>query len=137
MTDELNSFENYLKTKSVEFIIDRAYAYTVKTELLGIIEHDEILDKDDAKKLLTYDSPLDKLYQDWLDNDFSILDALRDSIRYSTENLEPETKTFQPNKNKNSILGKLREGAKKAQSDKTQKSLDLSHINKTDKKEIR
>lgn len=73
-------YENYidnLKKQSPEKIIDNAYEITIKKELLYCFEE---LDYKNCKELEKFRFPLETMYQEWLNNDYSFLDDLRLTI---------------------------------------------------------
>ena len=77
-------FENYvkdLKTKDVDYIIDRTYETAIKEEMIYCFEPNSRYFSDEQIKILNKSSsPLNELYSDWISNDFSIGDESRESI---------------------------------------------------------
>lgn len=63
-----------------EEIIKRCYEKVYKEELVSILETGSFLEKE-AKKLWELDYPLEELYQEWMDNDYSCVDNLEQTIR--------------------------------------------------------
>lgn len=73
-------------------IVDRSYELTLKKDLLIILENED-LPLSQAQVLLEKDYPLDAIYQAWLDNDYSYMDILRDSISdYAREEAQLQKK---------------------------------------------
>lgn len=59
--------------------IEHAYEKVIKDDLLICLESCEMPDKE-AKALFRLKEPLDEMYREWLDNDFSHMDMLRETI---------------------------------------------------------
>lgn len=79
LAQEHDDFINNLKTKTPEQIIEASYEKVIKDDLLSIFEYTDF-SQTEAKALYKLDKPLDALYQEWLHNDFSYMDMLRDTI---------------------------------------------------------
>lgn len=79
MKCELDKFIAELKTKSPEQIIELAYELTIKEDLLSIFENTDF-SKEEAKALYSQKYPLDSLYQEWLSNDLTYMDQLRETV---------------------------------------------------------
>lgn len=77
-------FENYikdLKTKDVDYIIDRSYETAIKEEMIYCFDPNSRYFSDEQIKILNKSSsPLNELYSDWISNDFSIGDEIRESV---------------------------------------------------------
>jgi hypothetical protein len=94
MSAELEAFKEGLKTKTPDEIIDKAYEFNWKTEILVFFEDDYYTNEDDALALLAQDKPLEVLYDGWMDTDCDYLDHLRDSVSSTIEELTlPENAT--------------------------------------------
>lgn len=59
-------------------ILDHAYEKVIKEEFLCQLE--DGLDEWDTDTLLTYPQPLAALYTEWMDNEYSFLDSIRDTL---------------------------------------------------------
>lgn len=59
-------------------ILDHAYEKVIKEEFLCQLE--DGLDEWDTDTLLTYLQPLAALYTEWMDNEYSFLDSIRDTL---------------------------------------------------------
>ena len=79
MKSELDKFIAELKTKSPEQIIELAYELTIKEDLLSIFENTDF-SQEEAKVLYSQKYPLDSLYQEWLSNDLTYMDQLRETV---------------------------------------------------------
>lgn len=79
MKAELDRFIAELKTKTPEQIIELAYELTIKEDLLSIFENTDFT-QEEAKALNNQKYPLDSLYQEWLSNDLTYMDQLRETV---------------------------------------------------------
>lgn len=61
--------------------LSRAYEKVIKEDLVCCIGEGELLTQFEARALLSLNHPLDELYSEWLHNDFSYNDMLRDTIK--------------------------------------------------------
>lgn len=71
--------EDLLKLPKEE-IVKRCYEKVYKEELVSILEAGSFLEKD-AKKIWELDYPLEALYREWLDNEYSCVDDLEQTIQ--------------------------------------------------------
>ncbi len=85
MKAELDNFKNKLKTKTPDEIIKSAYELVTKEDILTVFEIDEGFELKEYKALLRTKNPLEYLYQEWLDFDDSVMDAIRDSVSSAIE----------------------------------------------------
>lgn len=79
MAEEQQIFVDELKNSSPDLIIEMAYELIMREDILLAIEGEELPD-DKAQALLKLEKPLDAIYREWLDNDFSHMDMVRDTI---------------------------------------------------------
>ncbi len=79
MALEQKLFVAELKSSSPEKIIEKAYEFVMREDILLAVEGDDLLIPK-AKALLKLDKPLDAIYHEWLDNDFTHMDMVRDTI---------------------------------------------------------
>lgn len=79
MKAELDKFIAELKKKSPEQIIELAYELTIKEDLLSVFENTDF-SQEEAKALYSQKYPLDSLYQEWLSNDLTYMDQLRETV---------------------------------------------------------
>ncbi len=76
---EYKQFINELEGLPPKEIIEKSYEKVIKEDILMIFESAE-LDPNDARALCKKNNILDFVYQEWLDNDCSIMDMLRDTV---------------------------------------------------------
>ena len=81
---DMTEYRNSLLNLPPEKIIESAYEFTMKNELYLMVDAGEMSARQ-VDTLLTFEHPLDALYQDWIDCDISLCDALRDSIDLTTD----------------------------------------------------
>lgn len=74
----MNLFEEFEKLPPNE-IVDRSYELTMKKDILIILENED-LPLSYAEKLPEKEYPIDAIYQEWLDNDYSYMDMLRETV---------------------------------------------------------
>lgn len=80
LNKEYELFIDNLKTLSPEKIIKSAYEIVAKEDILSIFEFGNALDFKQARALNSMKKPLDYLYYEWLDTDFSNTDTVKDYI---------------------------------------------------------
>lgn len=81
ITKEFKNYIKDLKTKDVDYIIDRSYETAIKEEMIYCFDPNSRYFSDEQIKILNKSSsPLNELYSDWISNDFSIGDEIRESI---------------------------------------------------------
>ena len=85
MKNELNELKTELKSKPPDEIIQSAYELVTKEDILSVFEIEEDFDLQEYKALLKTKKPLEYLYQEWLDYDGSVMDAIRDSVNFAIE----------------------------------------------------
>lgn len=81
---EYSVFYDNLKTMSAEEVIKHCYEKIFKEDLLLCIKDIDLADEQ-ISKLLNVDNLLDHFYQEWLDNDYSYMEMLRDTVRGSID----------------------------------------------------
>jgi len=89
MCKEFEAFENELLNKEPIEVLQCAYGYIIRKDILYAIEDNDLTDKE-CKVLLSEKHPLDSLYSYWLDSDFSYMDEIRDAIRAKAEEILKE-----------------------------------------------
>ncbi len=77
--DEFAAFLNTLTAKPGKDIAERSYEKVIKEDMVSCLT-DIHLEQEKAKALYLMPYPLDYLYREWLDNDFSFNDMLRITI---------------------------------------------------------
>ena len=76
---EFNTFMDEVKQLPGSEAIERAYEKVIKEDMVMTLDACDIPDKE-AKALLKMKNPLDAMYREWLDNDCSHMDMIRDTI---------------------------------------------------------
>lgn len=76
---EYRAYLDDLLTKDPQTIIDNAYQVVMKADILLLLE-DHNMELPEIDVLLMLESPLDTIYQEWLDADTSHMDMLRDTM---------------------------------------------------------
>ena len=74
-------------------ILDHAYEKVIKEEFLGELEQG--LDEWETDTLLTYPQPLAVLFSEWMDNDYSFLDCIVDTMQDTVQRREKELRSCQ------------------------------------------
>ena len=79
MAAEQNTFRDWLKSQSAEVVLDHAYEYSVREDI--VIEMEELeLTEAQAKALLKSSSPLADVYKAWQKTETNHMDDVRDVI---------------------------------------------------------
>ena len=86
MSKEQDNFIEKLKHSSPEEIISAAYEKVMRDDILMLFD-DDFLDTKQMKALLKLEYPLSACYDEWLKNDCSYMDMLRDTVDDFSENL--------------------------------------------------
>ncbi len=76
---EQSEFVKKLMSSPPKAIIDAAYEKVMRDDILMIFEEDSLSEKQ-VRALLRLDYPLAACYNDWLKNDCSHMEALRDTV---------------------------------------------------------
>ena len=82
MEQEQNTFVTALEASTPKNVLDHAYRKVMQDDILMCMESIE-LSIPQIKALLALEKPLASLYDDWLDNDCSHMEMLRDTIEDS------------------------------------------------------
>ena len=85
MKAEQNSYREWLVTQPPEKILDHAYEYTIREDILVALERD--LTAPQAEALLASPSPLADLYKDWCKQETGYMDNIRDTIEGRADEL--------------------------------------------------
>lgn len=96
---EQSDYIEHLKTLPPEQIIDRSYEKVMRDDILMTFEDDYLSDKQVAE-LIKLDYPLSACYEEWMDNDYSHMEMLRDTIDDYTQRLVKEHEAEKQNKKK-------------------------------------
>ena len=86
MSKEQDNFIEKLKHSSPEEIISAAYEKVMRDDILMLFD-DDFLDTKQTKALLKLEYPLSACYDEWLKNDYTYMDMLRDTVDDFSENL--------------------------------------------------
>lgn len=86
MSNEQDNFIEKLKHSSPEEIISAAYEKVMRDDILMLFD-DDFLDTKQMKALLKLEYPLAACYDEWLKNDCTYMDMLRDTVDDFSENL--------------------------------------------------
>ena len=89
MNNEQNDFVENLKHLPPEKIIQSAYEKVMRDDILMLFE-DDFLDDKQIKALLRLEKPLSACYDEWLKNDCSYMDMLRDTVDDFSKDLVKE-----------------------------------------------
>lgn len=76
---EFDDYKNELMQMPQEEVFNHSYETAVKQDLLCTFENEE-LTQTEAKALYKLTQPLDACYQEWLSNDMSNMENLRDTV---------------------------------------------------------
>lgn len=82
--NEYDSFLAELKKMSAEEVMEHAYEKVIKDDLAVCIENGSF-SQSEAKALCRKKYPLDFCYREWLDNDLSHMEMLRDTVSEAAE----------------------------------------------------
>ena len=95
LSDKMDAeYKHLIKTLSLlpadNVIAEHAYEIVIKREIISCYEDIELVDEE-AQALYQLENSLDAIYQDWLKNDFSYADMIRDTIMESGKQASGET----------------------------------------------
>lgn len=76
---EYDEFISGLSQMTPKEIIDHSYEKVFKEELVIMCESEE-RSQEEAKALYKLDRPLEALYQEWLHNEYTYMDMVKDTI---------------------------------------------------------
>lgn len=79
MTAEQDKYRKWLLSLPPQEILDHAYEYSVREDVMCSLE-DTDLDGRDARALLKSPSPLGDIYKDWQKRDPTYMEDIRDTI---------------------------------------------------------
>ena len=86
MSAEQDKYRNWLLGQSPEEILEHAYEYTIRKDILCFFVNG-ILTDDQAKALLKTASPLADIYKDFDKRDYSFMDEIRDTVESRTNQI--------------------------------------------------
>lgn len=76
---EFDEYKHKLMQMPQEEVFSHSYETVIKQDLLCIFKNEEFLQIEE-KALYKLKNPLDACYQEWLKNDYSHMDMLRDAV---------------------------------------------------------
>ena len=79
MKEEQDHYKEWLLSQPPDEILNHAYEYSVREDVLASLE-DVDLDGKDARALLKSPSPLADIYKDWQKRDPTYMEDIRDTI---------------------------------------------------------
>lgn len=82
--EQIEYIEKLKQLTPVE-ILECAYEYVIKEELLIFLEHETFENEEDLAALSKMEYPLSTIYLEWLGHDISFMDALRQSIHITAK----------------------------------------------------
>ena len=85
--NEYQDYKNDLVNLNSEEIFNKSYESVIKKDLMYAIESCD-LTSSECKRLLSLSNPLDDLYHEWLNNDYSYLELLRDTVKEESRRIE-------------------------------------------------
>lgn len=90
MSDEFDCYKEELLGLPSEEILEHAYAYIIKQDILYAMEEMDLPDKE-CKALLFEEKPLEKVFDRWENHEWFYMDEIRDMIHCTAnENLRDE-----------------------------------------------
>lgn len=93
MEETFQDFTNWLLKQSPEVILDHAYEYAIKENILLVLEYND-LEESQVNALLATEDPLDFLFNELEDSATISLDALRSLIEDKAEQLTAPKENF-------------------------------------------
>lgn len=78
-SEEYFSFVNGLKQKTPEDVVEAAYEIVLKADILCLLDPQNMTKKE-INILLTLEKPLDAIYSEWMDNDYSHMDLIEQTM---------------------------------------------------------
>ena len=87
LEQELKDFKQEVKEMGVDIAVDKAYELTVKQEIIDGLIYDTNLSKKEINAILSCKKPLQKMYEDWLTQDWNLRADINFSIDKSVNSL--------------------------------------------------
>lgn len=91
MFDEQEAYRSELLSMSPEQILEHAYAYTVREDILLSMEYHNLEDNQ-AKALLKSKHPLEDIFSKWENHETGYMEEIRDMIESHANSLIKEAK---------------------------------------------
>ncbi len=86
MTAEFEKFKEELLNSSPQEVLDRAYEYIIKDDILISLEYND-LTASRADALLKSDNSLNDVYNAWMDSESNHMDEIRDILDSAADGL--------------------------------------------------
>ena len=86
MCDEFNDFESKLLEEDPKEILQSAYGYLIRRDILIAMEEMKLSDKE-CEVLLAQEHPLESVFSRWEDHESSYMDEIRDVIHVTSDEL--------------------------------------------------
>lgn len=80
MEKELQIYENWLEQQPVDTILNNAYMYAMKKDILYVVENQSLLSDNEARGLLKRKQPLDEIYKIYQQCDCAYIPVMEDVI---------------------------------------------------------
>ena len=92
MKAEQNDFRKFLLSLPPEEILNHAYEYTIREDILSIVENSDSLSEKEVKGLLSSRCPITDVYRRFNKYDYNVMDNIRNCIREEGEFLCDRTR---------------------------------------------
>lgn len=89
MEAEQDAFRERLLAMPPSEILEHAYAFCTREDILIIVQNGN-LSEEDAKVLLTSDTPLSDIYDDYIEIESDYMDVIRSAFRYRVDEIKAE-----------------------------------------------
>lgn len=86
MSAEFEKFKEELLNSSPQEVLDRAYEYIIKDDIVLSLEHSD-LTASRADALLKSENSLDEVYDAWMESESSHMDEIREVLDSAAESL--------------------------------------------------
>ncbi len=113
MSAELDTFRDWLLTRSPAEILEHTFEYTAKTDIVLLMDNVELSNKR-LNALLSSPCPLEDVYKEFRDMDTSLTDTIQTCMEDRADTLlklQRERVQGQPQGKKKSVLDKLHQKA--------------------------
>lgn len=90
--NEYNLYINNLKSKNIDFVINKSYETSIKEDIIINIECNDFLSINQVKALLKSKNSLSEIYDDYINADYTNSDNIVESIKYTADILVDKLK---------------------------------------------
>lgn len=87
---QFESYRSWLLQQTPEEILNHTYEYTVKQDIISIIENREAFSEEDAEILLKLEDPLEIIYEEFKKLECGYMETLEETIYQLKEELKSE-----------------------------------------------